>query len=786
MRVLDRKVLRDLWRMKLNVAAVSLVLGCGVAIFIMAVGMRETLEQARLRYYAQRNMADIAVSLVRAPISLARPLSALPGVAAIEARITGYATLDIPNVVEPAAATLVSLPEERRPIVNDLVIARGRWPDSSAENEVLVNQAFAQARMLAPGDEISATLNGRRQPLRVVGVANSPEFIFIPAPGEIFPQPERFAVIWIGERALRSAYDMDGAFNNLAVRLRLGADVERSINAIDGLLAPYGGSGANSRDRMVSDRYLTEELKQLATMAAFLPTFFLGIAAFLVNVALSRLVASERSNIGLMKAFGYSDAAVAAHYAKSAAVVTLIAAVIGTAAGYWLGDLMAGRYRDYYHFPELTFFASPMVLGSAWGAAFLAAALGAGWAVWRATRLAPAAALAPPPPASFASVSTDASWAKRLDAKSRIIARRIIRFPRRAATTVLGVALALSILIIAQTFPASMTYILDVNFAEANRQDATLSFLQPRQAGVLHDVERLPGVIAVEPVRADDVVMRHGSHSVHDAIVGVGADAKLSRMFNASGEPILPPPEGIVLSAYLAGKLGAHTGDEIEVEQTARGQIRAPVKVAAITRPLVGSGAFMNLDALSRLMREPGQITGAQVRLDTADYVRFNGKLKEMPALAGASFSRLTEAGQRARVAEGVGFMNLVYLTFAAVMAGGVAFSAARLTFAEQERDLATLRVLGFTRLEVSYVLVGELMVLALLAVLPGLLLGLGFAVWLTSLFSTEMFAFPFIPNTPGYAFALVFTVGCVLLAALVVRFNVDRLDMVGVLKARD
>jgi putative ABC transport system permease protein len=119
-------------------------------------------------------------------------------------------------------------------------------------------------------------------------------------------------------------------------------------------------------------------------------------------------------------------------------------------------------------------------------------------------------------------------------------------------------------------------------------------------------------------------------------------------------------------------------------------------------------------------------------------------------------------------------------------MAGGVAFSAARITFAEQERDLATLRVLGFSRAEVSYVLIGELVALALFAVPAGCLIGTLLAIWLMQLFQTDMYSFPFVFNPQGYAFAIAFTLACVLAAALVVRTGIDRLDMIGVLKARD
>ena len=773
--------------MRLNAISVALVLGCGLSIFVMAVGMRGSLERTRANYYAEKRMADLAVSLVRAPERLEPELAAAPGVSGMETRIAGLALLDLPQITEPASARLVSLPRDGRPEVNDLALARGRWPDAAHGDEVLVNEAFANVLHLSVGSTLEATLHGRRQTLRIVGAANSPEFVFVTAPGELFPQPERYGVIWMGRDALARAYDLEGAFNEVVVRLSSDADPEQTKRALDLVLDRYGSTGAYGRDRMPSDRFLVEELRQLATMAAFLPAFFLVIAAFLVNVALARIIATERSNIGLFKAFGYSDAAVAWHYAKSALVLAAIGAVIGSAAGVWLGHLIAAVYRDYYHFPRLDFDASPLTYLIAWGAAFASASAGSLTAVLRAARIAPASALAPPRPVAFSQPNgVSGALSRRLDAKSRIILRRILRFPRRSATTILGVALAIALLVVARTFPAVMDRLLDIHFSQANRQDVTLSFVEARQEGVLHAIERLPGVVYAEPFRMDSVIFRHGSHSVEEVLMGAPANVRLNRLVGADRMAVPPPAAGVSLARALAEKLDAAPGDEIEIEQTRGRRLRTTIRVAGLVDPMVGASAYMEMEAQARLMREPDQITGANVRLDSRAYADFNKTLKETPALTGASFLNLAEQSMRRSFEESVGFMNLIYASFAAIMSGGVAFSAARITLAEQERDLATLRVLGFTRGEVSYVLIGELMALAMLAVPLGCLAGTGLAMWLMNLFKTDMYSFPYVFNPEGYAFAITFTLGCVAAAAFVVRTGIDHLDMVGVLKARD
>lgn len=787
MRALDKKLYRDVWRMRVHAIGVALVLGCGLSIMIMAVGMRGSMERTRADYYSERRMADVAVSAVRAPDRVAEVLAAAPGVQRVETRIGGIALLDVAGLSEPPSARLVSLPSTGRPVINDLALSRGRWPDPARADEIVLSEAFADANAISLSDSLHATIHGRRQKLRIVGIANSPEFVFVASPGELFRQAKRFGVIWMNKEALSRAYDLDGAFNDAVFLLGRGANKAQSIAVIDKILAPYGGAGAFGRDRMVSDRFLSEELRQLATMAIFLPALFLITAAFLVNIALGRVVATERSNIGLLKAFGYSNLAVAWHYAKSALLFAVLGGCIGSASGIALGNSVADLYRDYYHFPTLEFSASVTTFLGAWAAGFGAALSGCIFSVWKAARLSPAVALMPPQPTAFVAAGpTIARLEAGLDAKSRIISRRIVRFPRRAGTTILGVAFAIALLVVARTMPAEMDYLLDVNFGVANRQDVTLTFTESRDSAVLHLIDRLPGVTYSEPFRVDDVVLHHKGRTVHEAVFGVPLCARLSQMVGADQDVMPPPVTGIALARALAEKLHARPGDTILLQQTRGRRTSSTVRVTDIVEPMIGSAAYMELGSLSRLLREPRHISGAHLRTDSALHAAFNREIKAIPGIAGVSFVREAEASMRREFDQGIGVMNFIYATFAAIMAGGVAFSAARITLAEQERDLATLRVLGFTRLEVSYILVGELMALSLLAIPVGLSLGTLLSIWLMQLFQTDMYAFPFVFNPAGYAFAVAFTLGCVTAAAMAVRTGIDKLDLIAVLKARD
>jgi putative ABC transport system permease protein len=784
---LDRKLLRDIGRMKMQMAAVSAVLACGVVLAVMANGMYDSLERARDTYYAEYRMADLAANVVRAPLSAVRELENLAGIGAVEARVSGVGLLDLPGRSEPVSAQLVSLPAGREPRVNAIVLRAGRLPAANRDNEVLVNEAFAAANNLEPGDALTALVYGRRRQVVITGIASSPEFVFAVAPGALLPEPERFGVLWMNREALARAFDLDGAFNDLVVRLTPGANPRLVMREIDRILARHGGRGTYGRDRMMSARYMSDELASLRTMAAILPPVFLLVAAFLLNVSLSRLVATERSNIGLLKAFGYDDVSIGLHYAKFALVFGVAGSIIGALGGRWVGEYVGTVYAGVYQIPELKFAAGPSVYMQAILITVMAALAGSVQAVRQAVKLPPAAALAPPAPTRFGHAGGLIDrFTAALDGKSRMVARRILRFPRRALTTVIGIALATALMVTTQHFPLSMDQIINVTFGVAQRMDAMVAFSEACDEAILRDLAHLPGVLKVEPVRTADVVFEAGSRRARDSISGVPGRAELNRLLDLSIRPVVIRGDGLTMSGILARKLGIGPGDRVRMIATDGHRASAELPVVAIVEPYLAGAAYIELEALNRLLREPGRVTAAHLLLDRREREAFSARVKQLPRIVSVSYLDNAKASMRRLLTQGAGFFNGMFILFSMLMAAGVAFSAARVTMAEQERDLATLRVLGFGRREASYVLLAEIGALLLVALPLGALLGRWLSQWLMSQFATDMFTFPYITSPEAYAWPALFVAVAVMGAVLFVRRGVDRLDLVGVLKSRD
>ncbi|TRO96183.1 FtsX-like permease family protein [Glycocaulis profundi] len=781
---LDRKLVRDLWRMKTQALAIGFVIAAGVSVHLLAAGMFSSLEETRRAYYERYLFADIWAPAVRAPDALIAEIRAIEGVQAAEARIRMPALFDMDTMSEPATGEVISLPDAGESSVNRLHLARGRTPAYGQRDEAVVLQAFADAHGLDVGDTVPATIYGGRSDLRIVGVALSPEHVYAIAPGELVPDDRLFGVMWMGRRALARAVDQDGAFNEAVVRLSRGASEAAVIAELDRILDPYGAPGAYGRSDQISDAFVSSEMDQLGTMGRVLPPVFLLVAAFLVNVVVGRMIAVQRAGIGLMKAFGYGDWEVTWHYLKLVGMIALLGLSIGAATGAWLGHAMAALYMEYFRFPFLVFRASATDYAVVAAIALAAILGGAAFAVRRAAALNPAEAMTPPPPPDY-SKAAGASLTRlsALDQQTRMILRQIIRWPWRAGLTVAGVAASGALLVGTLFFTDAIDAMIDTSFSVANRQDMSVAFTEPRSRAAFHAIARQPGVMAAEPYRSVPVRLRQGPAEERAAIIGTPLDARLSRLVDARGRPVSPPPGGLVLTDDLAARLGVRAGDIIAVEAAEGRRPSMEMPVSAVATSYVGSGARMEIGDLNRVMGEGPLVSGAYLSVDPEAADALYERLKNAPAVAGVGLQTLAMERLQEMMDENLGTSLFVFVTFAGLIALGVVYNSVRISYAERQRELASLRVLGFSRMDVSYILLGEIALLTLLALPVGAAAGAGLAWYLAQAMSSEMFRMPFViaPSTFGFAALVVLAITAG--ASLLVRRQIDRLDMAEALK---
>jgi len=784
---LDRKLLRDLWQARGQAAAISLVIGAGIALFVLMLSTFDSLQLTEHVYYDRYRFADVFASAKRAPLTLADQIAAIPGVAQVETRVVVDVTLDVPDLAEPAVGRLISIPERRRPMLCDLFFRQGRYPEPGHPDEVVASETFARAHGLEPGDTIGAIINGRRRELRIVGLALSPEFVYGIRGGELIPDDLRFGVLWMERRALAAAFNMEGGFNNAVLTLTPGASGPEVVARLDRLLAPYGGIGATPRALQPSHWYLQNELNQLQGMGTIIPVIFLGVAAFLLNVVLSRIISIEREQIGAMKAVGYRNLALAWHYTKWGLAVALAGSAVGIAAGAWLGSAMTRMYTDYFHFPVLQYRLTGQVTLEAIGAALAAAILGALGAVRRAVRLPPAEAMRPEPPASYqVSFVERAGLRRMLSQPARIIVRNLQRHPARAALSATGIALGGALLIVGAFSYDAVDVMLDTIFNVSQRFDVMVTFVEPRSSQARDELQRMQGVIDVEAFRSVPARLRLGHRSRQTAILGVADDARLNRIVDGSARPVALPPEGLVVSSTLADVLGVRQGDAVTVEVLEGTRPVRQIKVVRVVDDFLGTSVYMELDALRRLVHEGTTMSGAYLTVDSAAAPALYERLKATPVVAGVMVKRATLDSFNRTITETMGSVRAIEILFAAIIAFGVVYNSTRIALSERSRELATLRVIGFTRAEISYILLGEVAMITLVAVPLGLAVGYGLSAVTARALATELFRIPLVVAPRTYAFSAVTIVAATVISALIVRHRLDHLDLVAVLKMRE
>ena len=770
-----------------QVLAIALVLASGVATLVLALGALRSLEETRATYYERYRFADVFATVARAPMSLADRLEEIPGVITVDTRINKLALLDIDSFALPANGLFISLPDRGGEKLNRLYMRIGRMPEPGRVEEVVINDAFSKAHGLLPGAKVRAILNNRMRTLTVVGVALSPEFIYALGPGDLMPDDRRFGVFWMSRQALGSLFDLDGAFNSLTLKLLPGANEATVIDRVDRLLERYGGTGATGRKDQTSHAFLDAELKQLTALAKVMPPIFLLVTAFLINITLSRLVALEREQIGLLKAIGYHSSTIALHYVQFVLAIGLIGILVGSIAGALMGRGLTQLYGDFFHFPFLIFRHDPAIYIMAAAISVISAVAGAIRTVFDVLKLPPAVAMHPPAPPRYRKFfSAQPQGFPVLSQKTTMAVRNMVRWPLRSGSTLLGISLACGLMVTALLSFDSIDLMVDVAFNRMDRQHATVDFVEPSHVRSVRAVAGLPGVMRTEPYRAAPVRLVNGARSRQLSITGLGDSRDLARVLDKEFRPVPLPETGIAISERVAEILELKRGDMVTVEATTGKRRVTRVPVTEIIKSYFGLGVFMRLSALDDLLDDGARVSGVRFSYDKAQETALFKAIKATPTIAAIALNRVSLGKFKETLAQNINYMVTIYTTLAIIITFGVVYNTARIQLSERARELASLRVLGFTRGEVSWVLLSELAILTLAAIPLGWLFGYGFGLILIESFSSDLYRVPFIIDRATYAIAALIVIAAAMVSALIVRRRVDRLDLVSVLKTRD
>lgn len=788
MRALNRKLGRELWRLRGQVFAVAMVVGSGVAVLVMSMSTYEALSDTAAAYYERYRFAEVFAGATRVPDRVANRIAEIPGVQFVQTRIANFATVDIDGFSEPVIGRLTSIPEDRQPILNQLALRSGRWIEPDRHDEVIVNEPFAEAHSLALGDRFSAIINGHKRTLQLVGTALSPEFTYALGPGSLLPDEARFGIIWMSEEALEAAFDLENAFNDVSVTLLRDVGPESVIEQIDLLLEPYGGVSAIPRKDQISNWFVMNEIDQQRTMSSILPAIFLSVAAFLSYMVLARLIATERSEIGLIKAFGYSNFEIAWYYAKFVISIAAIGSVIGWVLGALSGRYNTQIYADLFRFPLLIYRPSSTAFLIAGTVSLLATSAGALAAIRSASKLPPAESMRPPaPPVYHRGRLSDSRLARWFDQPTRIALRQIARWPVRAALTCIGIAASVGLLVMSLQWNDSIDYIASNYFFESQFQTMSVGLAEPQGMSVIREFEHLPGVLTAEPWRAIAADFSVGTNKHRGGIIGLARDNQLQPIYDeATGSSIAVPNTGLVLGTYLAEKLGVGVGDAVWVDVLEGRRPDGEIPVSALVETTISMPAYMDLDELNRWMKVRPTLQYINLLVDSSAEAQLFSELKSTPTVSAVMIRQAALDSFYETLGANILVYIFIFTGFSCALGFGVAYNSTRIALSERGRELATLRVLGFTRGEISYILLSEVALLVAVALPLGCLFGRTLSLVLARSLDTELFRMPFAIETSSYGFGVIFAILSATASAALVRRRITQLDLIRVLKTRE
>jgi len=787
MKALNRKLWRELWQMKGQVFAITLVVASGVATFIMFISTVHSLEFTRTKFYHDYNFADVFVNLKRAPESLKDKIKNINGVNQLETRVCAQAKLDIKGFTESVTGKIISIPDDGNPLLNRLYLRAGRLPDPSRDDEVVINETFAQAHGLNPSDQFAAVINGKWKKLTITGIALSPEYILLMKAGAMSPDFKRYGALWMTRKAISKAYDMDGAFNDVVLTLYPGAKLSDVIRDLDNILGRYGGFGAYARKDQISHRLLNEEFRQLKTSSRIFPTIFIFVAAFLLNVVMSRTINTQREQIATLKAAGYSNVDIGVHYSQLVNLIIVTGILCGIVIGIWFGKMLGGIYMETYRFPAFIYTLHPWVVIAAVFVSVASALAGTSHSLWKASRQPPAEAMRPEAPAKYrVSFIEKTGIGRWLSQPSRIIIRNVERKPIRTFLSIFGIAIACATMISGGFFKDTIDYTVYIQFVLSQKEDMSVTFTEPTSYRAIYELKETQGIDESEGFRVVPVTMKFGHRSYKTVIYGIEPDSHLSRLLDENLKTIPLSSSGILLTDYLGKILGVKAGDLLTVEALEGSKPVRQIEVVALPRQYLDVRGYMNLSALNRLMNEGDAISGAYLVTDEKYREKLFRSFVEMPRVSDIIVRKNEIRNMYEVMAKAMLFFTFIATLMACFIAFGVVYNNARISLSERSRELSSLRVLGYTRGEIAYILLGELGLITLVAIPLGFFIGYWICAYIAQALDNDLYRVPLIIELNTYAQAAAVVLASALISGLIVRRKLDHLDLVEVLKTRE
>lgn len=792
MRVLHRKLLRDIRDAAGLLLVVVAIIGIGTGSF---VGLRTSyaiLTASQADYYRQYRLADFWVDLKKAPLTAVDPIAAFSGVASLQTRVVFDVILDLRDEARPITGRLISTPTHGfAHTINGLHLLRGTGFTGRSDEEVILSDPFAEAHGLNPGDSIAMILNRKRQHFRVVGTAISPEYVYmVRGTGDLIPNPESFGVLYIPEQYAREAFDFDNACNQIVGRLVPGKQQQLPalFDRIERRLDPYGVIATTPRSLQASNRFLSDEIRGLGASAAIMPAIFLGVAALILNVLMTRLVERQRTVVGTLKALGHGNPAVVRHFLAFGVIVGLAGGLVGALIGNALATAMVEMYKGFFQFPSFLRHTYPGLLLTGVGISMVFAVGGSLKGARAALRLHPAEAMRQRPPERGGAIVLERlTWLwKRLGFRTQLALRNVFRNRGRTLTGVVSCALAAAIVFCSLALYDGMRYLIDFQFDHVMRSDVDLALRDETSRRSFYEARMLPAVRYVEPTFGLACQLRHGAHARRMGVIGLPRPHRLTVPVDADAQPIEIPLAGLVLTSKLAELLEVRVGDTLELTPIRGRRDTYDVPVAAVAKTYIGVGAYADLHYLSELVGEAAAINGLQMRVDPAHQADLFRAVKGLPNVQAITINAEARANlEDTFVRTSVVSLGLLIL-FAGMMAFGAILNASMVEISDRLREVSTLRVIGYDPSAVAAIFLRQNVIVCLLGMVAAIPLSYAMLHGAALGYDSELFRMPVIIHARSVIGAAALMSLFIIVSQVFVYRRIRRLDWLEGVKVKE
>lgn len=790
MKILNRKIFRDLKTLRAQIVSIALLIVCGLSILVSSWSSYQSLQEARDSFYNHFEFADLFSEVVRAPQELLPQILGLDGVLHAETRLIKEGLIDLKTQSEPALGRLISWHGSQQKI-NKIYLRQGRMPELNHQAvstlEAVVHEAFAQAHNVKPGDSMNINIGGKRRQLFISGIGLSPEYVYSVSPTTPLPDDKHFGVFWVPHKDLERLSDMEGSFNSVQITTTSKASINFLKQKLDTILERYGNIQAYDRSQQRSHIYVNGEINEQRTLAIIMPVIFLSVAIFILNIILSRLIAMHRAQIATLKALGYSSIKLLIHYFQLVTLILLIGIIPALLVGTYLGQVYASMYEDFFRFPKIDFKLSITTVYLTLMVGFIPGWISAAGSLLKVFSLQPAEALRPLGPPSFQRNLIDRlGLLNRLTSYSKMICRSLLMRPFRLVLSVLGIAISLAIIINGLFFNDVIDDMLNRQFADMRREDLSVRLDHPQSLRVFAELQSIPGVLMTEGERSVPVTLRFKNFKKDISLLGRLMNTQLNRVIDQNGNIITPRPGGILLSRYFEKEFGVKAGDVITLKQLEEKQIQFEVPVHGFVDDMMGQQAYALKSNIHQWLKEMPVSDTIHLKIDSSLAEKIYIALKQRPEIVGVSVRKLMLQGIIDVMAKIMSTFTFVLYLFALAISGAVIFNSARISFSERGWELASLRILGYDTKSTFEILFLEIGIQVLLALPLGLLLGYGLSFLMTQMIDNESFMFPMIVNPTTYATSVMALILILFISGIFLYQKVNSLDFSEALKSRE